>query len=201
MIARFAKVVTDFFLFHGVIRPDEIEIYQYGNEIIISSFLDFLIVFVLGLVFNKIICAFLFFLAFILLRSFSGGYHAETYMKCKIIFMINLSIVLYVLLYAEDIYRPYMLVILLLFSLIVVWRLSPIENENKPLSNEEVLMNAKRSKYIIVLQGVIILITYRINKDISLSLLLSIFSVAVGMIIEYFIKGGTVYEDSKDNSN
>ena len=44
-----------------------------------------------------------------------------------------------------------------------------------------------------------IIVLYRINKEISLTLLLTYFSAAAAMIIEYLRKGGTVHEDQKEN--
>ena len=191
MIAGLAKIVTDFFLKNNVIDREDTDVYQYGNEIIISSLFDLLIVLVVGLIYNALINSLLFFVPFFLLRSFSGGYHANTYLKCKIVFLINISLSLFLSTYASSVYEIYSLVLLLLFSIFVIWGFAPIENENKPLSEEEIIINSKRSKIIGIILFVSIIITYYYNKNISLSLLLSFFSVAVGMIIEYFRKGAS----------
>ncbi len=196
MIAKLAEIVTVFYLKNFVIDPDEADMYQYGNEIMISSLLDLLIVIGVGLVFGKLINSVLFFLFFLLLRSFTGGYHADTYFKCKIIFLINICLSVYLSGYEYKFYSLYLLIVLIVFSFLVITKMSPIENENKPLSKEEIRINSIRSKIVSSVLVVLIFAMYFFNKSISLSLLLSFFSVAVGVIIGYVKKGGSLYEDN-----
>lgn len=196
MITGLAKIATDFFLKYGVIDSEDSEIYQYGNEIIISSILDLIIVFVMGVIFSALTNSLLFFATFLLLRSFSGGYHADSYWKCKIIFIINLALMLFLLANVDRLYQINFMVLVLFFSILIVWKLAPIENEGKPLSEEDIRINSKRSKIISIILSIIIVTTYVFNRNVSLSLLLSFFSVSVGMIIEFFRKGGLYNENS-----
>ena len=105
MITALARIVTDFFLKYKAINNEDADIYQYGNEIIISSVIDLLIVFILGLIYKELLNAVLFFISFLLLRTFGGGYHANTYLKCKIIYIIDISVVLFLSKYAVFIYN------------------------------------------------------------------------------------------------
>ena len=165
---------------YKAINNEDADIYQYGNEIIISSVIDLLIVFILGLIYKELLNAVLFFISFLLLRTFGGGYHANTYLKCKIIYIIDISVVLFLSKYAVFIYNLHTMILISMFSTTVIFFLAPIENPNKPLC-------------------LMIIVLYRINKEISLTLLLTYFSAAAAMIIEYLRKGGTVHEDQKEN--
>lgn len=199
MITALARIVTDFFLKYKAINNEDADIYQYGNEIIISSVIDLLIVFILGLIYKELLNAVLFFISFLLLRTFGGGYHANTYLKCKIIYIIDISVVLFLSKYAVFIYNLHTMILISMFSTTVIFFLAPIENPNKPLSESETVKNARKSKVLSVILCLMIIVLYRINKEISLTLLLTYFSAAAAMIIEYLRKVGTVHEDQKEN--
>ena len=199
MITALARIVTDFFLKYKAINNEDADIYQYGNEIIISSVIDLLIVFILGLIYKELLNAVLFFISFLLLRTFGGGYHANTYLKCKIIYIIDISVVLFLSKYAVFIYNLHTMILISMFSTTVIFFLAPIENPYKPLSESETVKNARKSKVLSVILCLMIIVLYRINKEISLTLLLTYFSAAAAMIIEYLRKGGTVHEDQKEN--
>ncbi len=199
MINAFAKIVTDFFLENRVIDSDDAETYQYGNEIIISSIIDLLIVIILGLIYKELLNAALFFISFLLLRTFGGGYHADTYLKCKIIYTIDISLILFLSKYASLIYNLYIMFLILIFSFTVFFSIAPIENSNKRLSKTEIEKNSQKSKVVSIILCLAIGVAYYYNKGISLTLLLTFFSVSAAMIIEYLRKGGTVHEDEKEN--
>lgn len=202
MINAFAKIVTDFFLENRVIDSDDAETYQYGNEIIISSIIDLLIVIILGLIYKELLNAALFFISFLLLRTFGGGYHADTYLKCKIIYTIDISLILFLSKYASYaslIYNLYIMFLILIFSFTVFFSIAPIENSNKRLSKTEIEKNSQKSKVVSIILCLAIGVAYYYNKGISLTLLLTFFSVSAAMIIEYLRKGGTVHEDEKEN--
>lgn len=199
MIAGLARVVTDFFLRYGAIDKRDAEIYQYGNEIIISSVIDLLIVFIIGAIFNGIIYSILFFVPFFLLRKSSGGYHAESYFKCKLIFTLNILIILLLINQTDLIYNLYSMILLLSFSVTVIVAAAPIESNNKPLTEKDIQNNSKKAKITVSLISLLILIVYNIDRGISLTLLLSLFSVSVAMIIELIRKGGIVHEDDEEN--
>lgn len=197
MITGLARIVTNFFLRYGAIDKHDAEIYQYGNEIVISSVIDLLILFIIGVIFKKVLYSILFFVPFFLLRKSSGGYHADSYFKCKLIFSLNITIVLLLIDQADVIYNLYSMILLLAFSITVIFATAPIESKNKPLSKEENQNNSKKAKITASLISILILIIYKDNKCISLTLLLSLFSVSAAMIIEIIMKGGFNNEDDE----
>lgn len=125
----------------------------------------------------------------------------ETYRNIIIAFVtsIDISVVLFLSKYAVFIYNLHTMILISMFSTTVIFFLAPIENPNKPLSESETVKNARKSKVLSVILCLMIIVLYRINKEISLTLLLTYFSAAAAMIIEYLRKGGTVHEDQKEN--
>ena len=74
-------VVTDILAKHGVIDKKEKYIYETGIELIISDIINIFLVLIAGVVTNTILYSIIYLTVFPLIRVFSGGYHAKTYMK------------------------------------------------------------------------------------------------------------------------
>ena len=54
MIHRISKQIANFLLFNNVINKDEIDVYIYGYEVMISSLIDFMIVLIAGILSNEL---------------------------------------------------------------------------------------------------------------------------------------------------
>lgn len=63
------------------------EIYKYGIEISVSSLINLFLIIFGGLLLGDLPAGFVFMTLFIFLRSYTGGYHAETYFRCNIAFV------------------------------------------------------------------------------------------------------------------
>ena len=138
MINRLSTLISDQFVKHNIIPKDAKDVYTYGGEITISSIIGFLITLAIGLLFDSLINAMIFYVIFISLRSMTGGYHASTYLKCNIVFS---SISLFTLLFSKAASHIQLSVgIITLFFLpavaIFLW-LAPIENSNKPIEKKK----------------------------------------------------------------
>ena len=70
------------------------EIIEYGKERIKSNITGFIIILVIGIIFNLVLESFIFSISFFLQRRYAGGYHADTKWRCYIIsiFLITVSI-------------------------------------------------------------------------------------------------------------
>lgn len=186
MISNLARIVTEFFIRYDVVDKNDQDVYQYGNEIVISTLIDFFILFLLAFLFHDFITVFSFWLVFFVLRKFGGGYHADTYLKCKIVFSINIFAVLILVNYFNYIYNIYLFALLTLFSCSLIFLLSPIKNENKLLSQKEIKCNSVKCKCISVLISILTIVLFKKYSEISFTLILAHFSVAFAMLFEYF---------------
>lgn len=132
---RIVSRILIFITKQNVISNDEEvqNFYKYGIEISISSLLNIFLVVCLGLIIHHVIESIIFISIFILIRSFTGGYHANTYFKCNLlmcvtyILIVSLNIIL-----SNRITLP-IVIGLVCFNLTVVWILGPVENKNKPI--------------------------------------------------------------------
>ena len=83
MIARISKMIANYLFKSEIISEHESEIYIYGFETILSGIIDLFITLFLGLLSKSLINSIVFFLMFVSMRIYTGGYHANTYLKCK----------------------------------------------------------------------------------------------------------------------
>lgn len=101
MITSLAQSIACFLVRNGIIQSENLDIYIYGFEVMISNAISIFIGIVLGLAFSQLIEIASFLFIFVLLRRFCGGYHAQTYLRCNIVFAINITIVLLILKFVE----------------------------------------------------------------------------------------------------
>lgn len=88
-----------------------------------------------------------FFLVFIPLRMYSGGYHADTYIKCFFFSIVTLIVVIRgsVLISIPNLQVVYLIIILC----ILMWRFGPVSVAERPVSKREYKLFYKRFKRIL----------------------------------------------------
>lgn len=135
LLARLAGKIGNNLVHSGVVKEEDAEIYIYGINQILVSVLNVSSALIIGLIFGVFPEIAVFTAAYIPLRSFAGGYHAKTPLRCyvfSVIMLIVVSIGLKYLHIAEWIYYA-----VLVAATLVVLVLSPVEDRNKPLDEIE----------------------------------------------------------------
>lgn len=145
MLSLLSKRISLFLCGNHVIEKEEIEIYQYGFEIILSSLIGFILSIAVGCCLGMFFYALLYYGIFVILRLFTGGFHANTYLSCNLVFLlVSLSTlgISKIMMYT-NIYSIVAHIIIIFISAAVVIKFAPIENENKPLNFEKRIRNQK----------------------------------------------------------
>ena len=84
----------EFFVSNDIIKNEDKEIYKYALNIILSSLIHIATVMILGLCFNLLIESLVFYFAYIVIRKFAGGYHANTQLRCFLASVISTLLIL-----------------------------------------------------------------------------------------------------------
>ena len=92
MIHGLARRVALVFASYGECNEDEVDIYTYALEAMIAPIVNIVICLIISLVFGRLLEGTIFILAFMLLRRFTGGYHAKTHYKCILTFCTVLAL-------------------------------------------------------------------------------------------------------------
>lgn len=149
LISKILKFITN----QNVISGDEEvqDFYRYGIEISISSLLNIILVLTVGLLIHHVLESIIYLSLFILIRSFTGGYHANTYFRCNLLMCVTFTLTVLVnIITADRITFPIAIGTVILTE-ITVFVLGPIENKNKPIDD------SKKTKLKIV--GLIVTLT------------------------------------------
>ena len=136
MITSFAEKLTDSAIRHGVISGEGRNVYHYGFELMVSTAVHALIVIIAGIVMKSLMESLLFWWVLAVVRGQTGGYHAETYLKCNIVFALVLTASLWWAKYSAPYYNYAVIIIQFAVYFITVLFLCPVENKNKPLNSE-----------------------------------------------------------------
>lgn len=127
-------------LVNDITDSEKREIIAYGLEILLSTAVSVLIITILAILLGTFWETILFLLSFMLLRTYSGGYHAQTHFKCFLIlifaFCINIILNLFNI-------NTVIIVLSALASAFIILRYAPVEDKNHPLSKQQKKNNRK----------------------------------------------------------
>lgn len=176
-----AVKLSNFLLSNKIIPEEYYEVYVYGNELLLSFVFSTSIILVIGLLIDRFIQTLLFLLIFILVRRYTGGYHANTYFKCKLATVTTYLSVLALSEYTSI--KKIHFLVLLVAGLAIIISMGPIENPNKPIS----AIQRKRNKItglglfslILVFSGIL----QNRQSTFSNSIFYSLLSIIILMII------------------
>lgn len=143
MISSAANNITNYLICKKVIKDDDREIYQYGFEQVFSSLLNIATMLLLGIILGKIYQSLVLILSFMALRSYSGGYHANTPLHCYLLTVMSISATLSIMKFITI--DRFICLGLLILSSVVILLLSPIGSKNKPLDEIEKIIYRKKT--------------------------------------------------------
>lgn len=139
MIKLISKKIADY-LCVSENNMESYELYEYAVYIVLSAVFHILTTIVIGVCFNLVFESVLFYLSFIAIRKFAGGYHSKTPAMCyvfSIIMTVSVLILLKVLVMYNNLYLQIFTFMCGILSVIVVIILSPLDNENNLLGDKE----------------------------------------------------------------
>lgn len=184
MISFLCNRLAEFLCTKDIISRDEKDIYTYGYEMIITTILGAAMVFVIALLTDRLGEAFCFFTVFVITRQFCGGYHSKTRIMCSVTFIACYISVLFFNSVLEPIYSWFIHLLIFVPYFAAILGYAPIVNENKPLTDGEVIINHKKSIIVSVVWFVISTILLSVMPILSSAIDLTLLIIAVLMMIE-----------------
>ena len=140
-----------------VIENEDFEIYRYGFETLIYFIVNISVALLIGIIFDRFIHTIIFLSCYCTLRQFTGGYHARNYTECTLTFVVIYLITIFIDNNIDVDKYKHVLVILMIISIYIIYKLAPLEHRNKPLSEKKKENYRETIKKIlfIVLDGII----------------------------------------------
>lgn len=191
MITFLGKSISLFLCRKNIIDEEETDIYQYGFESILSTILGFIITLLIGVILKMVIMSVIYYGIFVVVRQMTGGYHADSYLKCNIAFSLVTFFVLGMtkLICVSQTYSLPIHLLIFIISAICIWRFAPVENSNKPLTVKQ--KDRKHKASVVILSALFILsnVLYVFKTEFAVLIALTLFSISM-LIIIAIMKGG-----------
>lgn len=186
LLAKLSHKIGNDLVKSKVVEAEDAEIYIYGINQILTSVLNVSSALIIGLIFDVFTEVAVFMAAYIPLRSFAGGYHAKTPLRCyiySVIMLIIVSIGMKYLYIANWVYY-----IILAATTIVVLVLSPVEDRNKPLDEIEQKVYKKRTMNIAAAEVMVCLALKFVGYDNLFVAVVYSFAVLCFMLVAGKVK-------------
>ena len=135
MFYKTSVYIADILEQQNKFAPEDKEVYRYGIQQGLNLTLNILTTIIIGVLCGMVYPSLMFLICYMPLRSFCGGYHAKTHLRCYIYSVIMITCILLVAKYTT--FNIVLYEILVLISLIIILLLAPVEDENKKLDNVE----------------------------------------------------------------
>ena len=167
----------------NIIEENDREIYSYGLKEGIVILQNLIISLGLGILFNNFVQTLAFLGAYIPLRSFAGGYHARTEKRC---FVYSFGLIFLLELYFTfGISKSHgYLLPLAVIAIVIICKLAPLQNENKPLSLKEKHNYAWIVKKVLLIEVVLVLIFGVLNlSELNEGILIALIVEGVLLIV------------------
>lgn len=89
VIHRMIDNITVFFIKRNIIESDMKDIFVYGMELMLSTLLEVFNVIMLGIIMHCLWQSVIYLIAMMTIRTYTGGYHANTHFRCNIMFLLT----------------------------------------------------------------------------------------------------------------
>lgn len=177
--------ITELLLRKNIIPEEDAELYAFGLHDMVMMVVTMLPVLILAAIIDAFLPAIIFILAYLPIRIYGGGYHAETEQRCYVSSL--LKTVLAVLLIK---WVPWSVPISLAFAAVagvIIFVFSPIENEHKPLSPAEFIVYRRRARLFLIGEVAIVIIAFWLGftsfaASVLMALILASISMVMGLI-------------------
>ena len=176
-----------------------LEIYIYGFELLVSSIIETVVIILIGCLIGNLVETILFLISFSSIRLFSGGYHANSYLKCFVVTMISYELILIMtdMLSCLSVNKIiFIALIIFVLSIVLFIKNCPVNSKGKTI------FNPKKQKKLSII-ALCINITFAVvlfgicQNHVLIIVLPTVFMVDTLIIIEKFKQG--VGKSEKEN--
>ena len=181
MFQKASSAIVDSFENFGIVNNENREIYLFGIQQILTLLLNAISMLVIGFLFHQIFQCILYMALFIPLRSFAGGYHANSPQRCYVysVACVTIAMIIIKLDFLNELYYYCIAVV----SGILIFMLAPVEDHNKPLDDLEVEHYRLRTRVILTIEGLFFACAMVLNwKNVVLCITLAFLTLGLMLI-------------------
>lgn len=201
MISYLSRSITLFLLRNNVVDAEKRSVYEYGFEVIISTVIGFVLIFISGFILDELLSSMIFYAMFIIVRQYTGGYHANSHLKCKSTMLCLCLLVLLSAKYLTDLFSFVWHLTFLIIYFVTVVLCAPVEHINAPLTDELKIRNKKISVIIAIILTAVNLFGYRFSRKYSMVSSFTLFIIAILIIIPKFLRKESQFYEKDNRKN
>jgi accessory gene regulator B len=157
MLETIASKLTSYMVAQGVIPKEDEEIYVFGWTMLLLPAGSFVVILLIGAFFGQLLGSAIFLLFFSLLRSYSGGWHADSFIRCFLTTIALYGCCLLLHFYLPESSWGWTLLALSLMSIFIIFRWAPVDHPNKPFRGQDKQKNKRLSRITVLAQSILIL--------------------------------------------
>lgn len=153
------------------VEHEQKEILKFGIQIFMEMGINLIVSIGIMLILHKVPEGIFFYLVFIPVRIYSGGYHSNTYLGC---FLLSTITFIFVLVTCQKWHLPrgYSIwCIVVLTSLI--WKIRPVINESRPVSTEEYKSFVSKLKVVLIVIVMVAVVLEINHNNMYLNIMIS----------------------------
>ena len=178
MFAKLSDTIARSFVAHGTISEDRFAVCRYGIGQTFSILLNLVTTLCIGIAFGMIGESLLFLAAYIPLRSYAGGFHAATPMRCYWYSVGMQAAVLAILRFASVTLGVSVLIYTI--SGILLWCLAPTADRNETLDELEKKVYRRRTRIVWCAESILMIVLFFLQLErAGNSILLSMAALSV----------------------
>ena len=187
MLQKLAKGIAHFFAKKNIIESENEVIYAYGAELLFSDLLNGLIALLSAALTKTIMPTIVFLCVFMVMRRYSGGYHANSHLGCTFILVIVILIFSLVICKIPIKYIGWANTLCVAISLVLIYAFAPVAHLNKPVSENKLQKMKIKGRVVLIALTFLLTLLYalklqRISLFISSGILLSAIAVLTGSL-------------------
>jgi len=176
--------LSDFFEQNDIIKSEEKELFTYGLQQGFIMIINIISSILVGLLFHMVWESIIFLIAYIPLRSYAGGYHARTHVRCYILSIGIIGAVLWGIKFFE--WTNFNCLITALVGGIIIFLLAPRGDVNKPLDELEIVVYKSRARRILLVEVLLILFFMFMGWDkVALCISMALMALSLMLVFDY----------------
>ena len=145
----FGERLTEQMVENGVIDKKDRELYVFGIQTMAILLLNIFTALFIGCMFHMFVPAVVYLIAFAVIRTYAGGYHAGNYVSCYVLSCLILCVIFFILQSQTSWLMPVTL-FLLCTAILVIWMKAPLADDNRPLNEEQTRKARIKTRKILV---------------------------------------------------
>lgn len=168
MIYNLSKKIAFYFVKRGIVPQEDVDVYRFGIETIICALVDIVIAVVVGVICRKLFYALWFFVIFAILRQMAEGYHARTFIGCKIMMFVMMFVIINIepFIKSSYIFGSCVLIVLLLIKINDI-RCNKVLLTVSFLGGEIVLYGCERGMALLMLMAFLVVMLAAFINDMK----------------------------------